>query len=203
MDWNSSALWGIIGLIGGIIVSSFFYFISIKRKSLIYDITTTTLVSKNVTQIENLRIIYNNKPISNLYTSTIKIKNNGNSIIERSDFAPSAPLSLKTDGQFLINSDTGTKLLTENNCNSVYPLIETDENGICKKTIINFDYISKKETISCTVFHTGTLSICGKLKDGKLKNNEKIFKINEVILGAIMGAFISSIGSILIFLLFQ
>lgn len=46
MDWNSSALWGIIGLIGGLIISSFFYFLGIKRKSLIYDITTTTLVSK-------------------------------------------------------------------------------------------------------------------------------------------------------------
>lgn len=75
MDWNSSALWGVIGLVGGIIVSSFFYFLGIKRKSLIYDITTTTLVSKNATQIEKLNITYDNKPIKNLYTSTIKIKN--------------------------------------------------------------------------------------------------------------------------------
>lgn len=32
MDWNSSALWGIIGLIGGIVISAFFYFLGIKRK---------------------------------------------------------------------------------------------------------------------------------------------------------------------------
>lgn len=202
MDWNSSALWGIIGLIGGIVVSAFFYFIGIKRKSLIYDITTTTLVSQNATQIENLSIIYNNKPISNLYTSTIKIRNNGNSIIEPSDFAPSAPLSLITDGEFLINSNTGTKLLSENDYNNVYPFIETDENNICKKTTICFDYISKKETISCTVFHTGSLTIYGKLKDGKLKNNVKNFEFSQLIISAIIGAIITSIFSIII-MLFQ
>lgn len=34
MDWNSSALWGIIGLIGGFIVSFIFYKISNKNKKL-------------------------------------------------------------------------------------------------------------------------------------------------------------------------
>lgn len=174
MDLNSSALWGIIGLIGGIVVSSFFYFLGIKRKSLIYDITTTILVSKNATQIEKLNITYDNKPIKNLYTSIIKIKNNSNSIIEPNDFAPSVPLSLITNGEFLVSSNTGVKLFSKNTNNNVYPLFEVDENNICQKLIIHFDYIAKKETISCTVFHTGKLTVFGKLKEGKIKNSELI-----------------------------
>lgn len=187
MDWNSSALWGIIGLIGGIVISSFFYFLGIKRKSLIYDITTTTLVSKNATQIEKLNISYDNKPIKNLYTSTIKIKNNSNSIIEPNDFAPSAPLSLITNGEFLTSSNTGVKLFAENTSNNVYPLFEVDENSICQKVIIHFDYIAKNETICCTVFHTNSLSINGKLKDGKLKNKDKSIDWKHLIISFIIG----------------
>ena len=189
MDWNSSALWGLIGLVGGLVISSFFYFIGIKRKSLIYDITTTTLVSKNATQIENLNITYDNKPIRNLYTSTIKIKNDSNSIIEPDDFAPSVPLSLITNGEFLASSDTGVKLFSENNndYNNVYPLFEVDDNNICKKLIIHFDYISKKETISCTVFHTGSLNVNGKLKEGKIRNSESESNLTHFRLSIISG----------------
>lgn len=165
MDWNSSALWGIIGLVGGIIISTFFYFLGIKRKSLIYNIITTTLVSKNATQIEGLNIEYNNKPIKNLYTSTIIIKNNSNSIIEPCDFAPSAPLSLITDGEFF-TTDTN-----ESNFNNVHPVFKTNENNPCIEVLIHFDYISKKETVFCTVFHTGIIDVWGKLKDGKITND--------------------------------
>ena len=187
MDWNSSALWGIIGLIGGIIVSAFFYFLGVKRKSLIYDITTTTLVSENATQIEKLNITYDNKPIKKLYTTTIKIKNNSNSIIDTNDFAPSVPLSLITNGEFLTSSDTGVKLFAENTSNNVYPLFEVNENSMCQKVIIHFDYIAKNETIRCTVFHTNSLSINGKLKDGKLKNKDKSIDWKHLIISFTIG----------------
>ena len=198
MDWNSSALWGIIGLVGGIIVSSFFYFIGIKRKSLIYDITTTTLVSKNATQIEKLNITYDNKPIKNLYTSTIKIKNNSNSIIELNDFAPTVPLSLITEGEFLVFSDTGVKLFSENTSNNIYPLFEVDDNNVCRKVQIHFDYIAKKEIISCTVFHTDSLYVSGKLKDGKLEGNSKKGSLKYFIRGIIFGLITSYILSSII-----
>lgn len=199
MDWNSSALWGIIGLIGGIVISAFFYFLGIKRKSLIYDITTTILVSKNATQIEKLNITYENKPIKNLYTSTIKIKNNSNSIIEPNDFAPSVPLSLITKGEFLVFSNTGVKLFSENTSNNVYPLFEVDDNIVCQKVIIHFDYIAKKETISCTVFHTDSLSVSGKIKDGKLEeNSKKTNLIKYFIRGIIFGLITSYIFSSII-----
>lgn len=198
MNWESSALWGIIGLISGLIVSSFFYFLGIKRKSLIYDITTTTLVSENATQIEKLNITYDNKLIKNLYTSTVKIKNKSNTIIEPNDFAPSVPLSLITTGEFLASSDTGVKLFSENTDNNVYPLFELDENGMCQKVLIHFDYISKKETISCTVFHTNSLNIIGKLKDGKIVNSTDELTISNTI-PAILGMILIILLVILIF----
>ncbi len=201
MDWNSSVLWGIVGLIGGGAISSFFYFIGKKRIKLSYDIITTTLVSCNATKIKDLNIQYKEKPIYNLYTSTLKIKNIGNCIIEPSDFAPSTPLSLITDGEFLISEDTGTQILTENNFNNVSPLLEID-NDVCRKSIIQFDYIAKNETISCTVFHTGTVYLSGKLKEGQIiNNNGETLKIPFIISTTI--AIISSIITIISSLFYQ
>ncbi len=194
MNWNSSILWGIIGLIGGGLISSFFYFISKKRIKLSYDIVTTTLVSCNATKIKDLNIQYKGKPILNLYTSTLKIKNIGNCIIEHSDFAPSAPLSLITDGEFLVNEDTGRHILTENDFNRVIPIMEIN-NNVCRKSTIQFDYIAKNEIISCTVFHTGSLCISGKLKDGKIKNSEEKSKMPFIISTVI--AIISSLTTII------
>lgn len=197
MNWNSSILWGIVGLIGGGLISSFFYFIGKKRMKLSYDIITTTLVSCNATKIKDLNIQYKEKPIYNLYTSTLKIKNIGNCIIEPSDFAPSAPLSLITDGEFLISEDTETHILTENDSNRVSPIMEI-HNNVCRKSTIQFDYIAKNETISCTVFHTGSVCISGKLKDGKIKNSDEKSKIPLIISTVI--AIISSLTTIISFL---
>lgn len=179
MDWNSSALWGIIGLIGGIIASSFFYIIGIKRKSLIYDITTTTLISENIAQIDNLSINYNNKPITTLYCSDIEIKNTGNDIIEYNDFVSSLPLSFITNDEFYITSNTSIKLTTKNALNNLSYLAQKNEDNICQKIDIQFDYIAIKEIIHCTIFHTGNLSIQGALKKGRFESKEN--KINQTI----------------------
>lgn len=197
MNWDSSILWGIVGLVGGGLISSFFFFIGKKRIKLSYDIITTTLVSCNAIIIKDLNIRYKNKSIYNLYISTLKIKNTGNCIIEPSDFAPSAPLSLITDGEFLINEDTGTEILSKNDFNKIIPIIEMDDN-ICRKSTIQFDYIAKNETIFCTVFHTGAICISGKLKDGEIKNNDEKSKIPFIISTVI--AIISSMAAIVSFL---
>lgn len=189
MNWDSSSLWGIIGLTGGILVSYFFYFLGIERKSLIYNITTTTLISEDIAYIEKLNVIYNGKQIKNLYVSTINIKNNGNTIIEPDDFSNSEPLSFITDGELIYPPD----YLSEIKSNDLFLLYEIGDNNICQKAIIHFDYISKNEAIFCEVIHTNSLSVKGRLKNGvinniEIKNDHKIF-----LLGFILAIIISII----------
>lgn len=166
--WDTNLFWCVMGLLGGLVTSIIFYYIGLKRKSLTYEITTTTLISNNASQLENLIISYNNKPIDNLYISNIKIINNGNCIIEKNDFVPLAPLSVTTTGKFIADSKNGMTLFTKNEYNNVYPLFRYDEADVCTGVIIAFDYISKKESITCTVFHTGSIEFGGKLKEGKI-----------------------------------
>lgn len=164
MDWDLSILWGIIGLVGGAIVSILFYFCKKIRKILIYNISTTTIVSNSISSIKGLNVKYNKNKISDLYTSTITIKNSGNSVIETNDLF--SPLCLITDGKFFINS---INVNTENNTKNVHIIFDHIENNASKKAIIKFDYLPINEIISFTVFHTGQISISGVFKNGKFK----------------------------------
>ena len=171
-----------------------------KRKKISYYITTTPLVSCNATQIKDLSIQYKEKPIQNLYTSTITIQNIGNCIIETSDFALSNPLSLITDEEFLINKDPHTPTFTKNDSNHVSLHMEMT-NGTCKKSLIQFDYIAKKECIYCNVFHTGKIHVSGHLKDGKIINTTGVAeRFNEMLPDMLLTMLFLSI--ILLFLSF-
>lgn len=197
MDWNSSILWGVIGLVGGAIVSLLFYFCGKIRKILVYNISTTTIVSNSISSIKGLNIKYNKNKISDFNTSTITIKNNGNSIIETNDLL--SPLCLTTDGKFFINS---IKVTTENNTNNVYVIFDHIENNASQKAIIKFDYLPINEIISFTVFHTGHVSLSGVFKSGKfkygtIKKAEKESKQSLVNISFILGIFFQIIINII------
>lgn len=177
MIWNSSIFWGIIGLIGGAVISSFFYFIGIKRKNLSCDINTICLISNKINQVKSIEVKYNSKEIENLFSSKVVIRNVGNTIIEEHDVAPLCPIAISTNGQFLVDRDNGMNLFPLNKANNVYPLFEVNEKtGACNRIIIHFDYISKKEEIVCSFFHTGDITIEGVIKEGKIYNSDEIVK---------------------------
>lgn len=84
-----------------------------------------------VNLIDELEIKYNTHKIKSLYSSSIVIRNTGNSIIDKNDFALSNPLSFITNGEFLINSKNQSSLFTSNRNDSLaVNLIEED--GVIK-----------------------------------------------------------------------
>ena len=105
MDWNSSALWGIIGLFGGFLCSFIFYKLSDKTKRLTYSINSQTLITNNLSEIEGVSITFGNHPIDNLVTTTITLKSVGKDAIEMKDFGRAKPLCFKTTGKFLLQDN--------------------------------------------------------------------------------------------------
>lgn len=183
MNWNSGILWGIIGLFGGFLISLLFYVIGKKRQRLYYEIETYPIISDKVSQIKGLEIRYHSNEIENLYYSTITIDNGGNTIIEKGDFAPSCPLSISTDGYFLVDENNKMALFSSNRINNISHMhapiakhtiphvFDSEDSALQRKSIIiNFDYIAKNEEITCALFHTGKISFNGVLKDGKVIN---------------------------------
>lgn len=178
--------WCLIGIAGGAFVSLIFYLLGLKRKALIYNITTTTLISKDTSQLENLKIKYNKNKINTLYSSTIEIQNIGNTIIEKNDFSPSNPLAIMTDGEFILDKDGKIKQGKESSSNIFFVLDDNKSQNSSKRAFIAFDYIPKKETISLFVFHTEPIHFTGKLKDGKMASRNNSSHINIYIVSAII-----------------
>lgn len=169
---DSNLFWCIIGIVGGavfsLLISLFFYFKGLNRKRITYNIKTFCIISNKINQVKGLEVKYNYKNIEDLFSSTITIRNIGNSIIEKDDFAPSYPLSICTNGHFIADDSNGVELLPLNHANNVFPILNTD-NNLCNRITIIFDYISKEEEITCHFFHTkDDILLDGILKDGKI-----------------------------------
>ena len=47
--WESSIFWGIAGIVGGFIVAAFFFYVGKAKKSLIYQISTSALITRLAT----------------------------------------------------------------------------------------------------------------------------------------------------------
>lgn len=175
MNWNSSILWGIIGLLGGFIVSLLFFILSKRKRKLSYSITTTPIIVKKISKISDLIITYKGKNIDNLSSSYIQIKNIGNDTLEEKDFPELSKLSFITDGEFLINTVDEIEIKSSNESIKILPsLVAFNE------IQLNFDYLDPKDIISCNIFHTRNIIISGNIKNGKIINNTQIEKINRL-----------------------
>ena len=203
---DSNMFWCIIGTISGaitsIIISLVFYLIGIKRKILAYSIITYPIFSNVINIVHGMKINYESNEIDMLFLSKIKIKNIGNSIIESKDFASSNPLSISTTGEFILQQSNEKKLFTLHTPHYIYPLINSNPDGKRDKfnhITLPFDYIPKKEEITCSLLYTGEISFNGVLKDGKIVNLEK-YKKNKL-LYFILYCIIIGLGLILGYLL--
>lgn len=174
MNWNSSILWGIIGLIGGFLISLLFFILSKKKRKISYSISTTPIIVKKITKISDLVITYKNKSIDNLSTSHIRIKNIGNDTLNPTDFPELNKLSITTDGIFLVNSISELEITKSNKFMKVTSLL------ISPQIIeFSFDYFDPKNEFSFSIFHTGSIEVCGSIKNGKIINDTQIEKFNR------------------------
>lgn len=171
MDWNSSALWGIIGLIGGFFFSFVFYILSNKNKKIEYIKNSQILIANNLSEIEGLAITYQNQPIKNLTSTTITMTSVGKDIINMNDFGKATPLCIKTTGKFFLQSDINSIIFKNSNSKNLLTPIVENETTI----LLNFDYLSKQDEIVFIILHTEDIYIDGKLKSGSIlyKNNNK------------------------------
>lgn len=164
MNWNSSMLWGIIGLVGGFLVSFLFYRLAKKEKKIMCKKDSKVLITNNISQIPELKILYKDSSIMNLSTTTLTLEVIGRDTIEKNDFALASPLRIETSGEFLLtNNIESTLTYNSRPMNQVKPIV-VDSNII----YIDYDYLAKYDVVKFTILHTGELNIKGDLKSGVL-----------------------------------
>lgn len=166
---DSNLFWCVAGIIGGAIfsflISYLFYFKGLTKKCLTYEINTFCIMSDKINQIEGLIVKYNSDEIKDLYSSTITIKNIGNSIVKSQDFAPSCPISIFASNQFL---------KSQNQYIESYPVGKKTNYNLSFSRMpycveFNFEYIPKKAIIKFSLFHIGRyISFKGDLMEGEI-----------------------------------
>lgn len=201
INWESSVLWGIIGLIATIFFGYIFYIKSTQNKSLSLFTTSDTLVSESLTRYKGLKIFYNKKTIKKLVSTTITIKNIGNLTIENSDISPSSPIMFCTSKEFLLN-DVKDYVLYNSNKNSSVSLSKINKS----KIQLVFDYLKPGDVISITLLHSGILKINGDLKNGIIYQNiteakrrrKRINRMKNVIIFFMFFGFIFNVVSVIV-----
>lgn len=180
---NTNLFWCIIGIVGGAItsfvISYLFYFKGLMKKRLTYDIKTFSIVSEKINQIEGMEIKYKSLEIDNLYSSTITVKNIGNSIIKEQDLAPLCPLSVSTSG-FFLKAKSDCIVSQPVNKISQYALSFQGNEGTYNYVKLDFDYIPKKAIITYSLFHTGDIIFNGDLMDGEIVTPIKIQRQKKI-----------------------
>ena len=167
--------WCIIGIIGGLIITIVFS----KRARLTRKMFTVNLISEQVSEINGLEIKYNSCPIKNLYSSTIQIKNTGNTTINNIDIPKKRPLSIHTDGIFIIDK-LNIQLPSSNNENDIHIIFDENGDGQSSTAIIDFEFISPRQLITITLLHTGNISLDKwMIKDGKVLESKEILDETE------------------------
>ncbi len=140
-------------------------------------------MSDKVNQIKDLEVKYHSNTIQDLYSSSITIKNIGNSIVKEQDITPLCPITISTSGMFLTNEYEYIESHPINKISN-YSLSFSSNGKIDNCVKFNFDYIPQKAVITFSLFHTGNITFNGDLMDGEIitpDENQKKQKIKRVL----------------------
>lgn len=133
-----------------------------------YEISSTQLITEEMTNIPGLKITMDQQPIKNLTSTTIKFTNTGNQTILSSDFAAIDPLGVAVNGQFL-NITNGCMVKTNSpNASPSLKVLNDFTMGI------EFDFLKPKRSLYITLLHNGKIAPTGELKDGTMREHVNI-----------------------------
>lgn len=195
--WESSIFWGIAGIIGGFIVAAFFFYMGKAKKYLVYQISTSDLITDEINSTPGIKISVGDEPAVNVISSTITFSNNGNQTINSSDFASLSPLQIITSEHFFNAENIDVSYIKSRN-KALNPKIDVREKN---RIIIEFEYLKPKQEFEITVLHDGELSISGDLTSGTIQNYNSASKTSGYrffskiflpICGAIIAGILSS-----------
>lgn len=145
------------------LVLSIIFFLSGRKKwSLMYQISSTPLVTDEMTDIPGLEVLFEGQPMKNITSTTVIFLNTGNQLLEPSGFATRQPLSLSVSGQFLLGQ-AGIQAKADNPSSTPNFVLNDDHMGN-----LTFDFLEPKKLFEITLLHTGELTVLGELKGGSV-----------------------------------
>lgn len=164
--------WITIISVFGVIVSLIALILQIKdkkKRAVYYNIASTVLIDNKVSAIEGIKILFQNKEITTVSVSNIKLWNGGNEFLEKSDFYPGCPLKIVVPE----NEKILAIALTEQSDETCKINARISDENMSEATI-SFYCLEPRQGGTINVYHTNTaddgLKIVGKIKGGRVIN---------------------------------
>lgn len=152
-----------VGLFYGIVA----YYRQNKKKEPVYWIHTTHLFRETVKDVKGLRIIYNDKEVSDLSSTRFVFWNKGKEAIKQTDIASKNPIKITIDSDYEIVDAFIDKFTNEDN----NFIIEKQDDG--KSILIKFEFMEMNDGVSINITHTAPSSEMFKVT-GKVISGSKI-----------------------------
>lgn len=145
-----------------------------KRRAIYYTMASNVLIDNEVSKIEGIKVLFNEKEVSTIVVSNVKVWNGGNEIIEQTDFYPENELKLIIPSEEKILA-ASIVTETEKTCKFNIKMNDYEKN----EAIISFYCLEPGQGATVNIYHTNLndeyTKIVGKIKGGKLVN--KSFEI--------------------------
>lgn len=138
-----------------------------KRKAIYYTINSTVLVGNEVSKIEEIKVLFQDKKVDTVIISKIKLWNGGNEILEMCDFYPENGLKIAVPKTKKILTAKVSEE-TDDTCKVRVQKNMQDENEL----LIDFYCLEPRQGATIIVYHTNInekeTNLIGKIKGGKI-----------------------------------
>lgn len=157
---------GILSTIVGIGVSYYFYKQSLREKEPCWNVRSNNLIKDYTSQINQVKVLYNDQLVDNLTVSRIIFWNRGSLTIDSQDIQTKNRLRIITvNGALLLDVSVSSQ-------NNLSNQVSVDFSEIDNCAYINFDYLDKDNGVNIQVIHTGIsnddILLSGDIKGAKL-----------------------------------
>lgn len=140
-----------------------------KRRAIHYTVSYAILVDDEVAKINGIKILFQDKEVSTVAISTIKLWNGGNEILEESNFYPEHELKIVVPQNEKI---LATAIIEETDDTCKVKILESNRKE--NEAVISFYCLEPQQGAIINVYHTNVdeqeAKLDGKIKDGKVTN---------------------------------
>jgi len=176
-------------------ISYLIYFITKKRKYITYTIEPKILYVQEMEQNPGISITHFNTHVETLVSSYVILKNFGNTSIGEGDFLKGAPLAVRVSGEYFL-PDNLISCIDKMTDPIIGAYLEVKGDDL----IVHFDHFPAGKSINLNLFHTGALTIEGRLKSGNLMEDYQFYRSNKALAKQILFYITLAIAAIIILL---
>lgn len=165
------SLFNAVTLLIGVGLPIYFYNVSRVEKEPCYTVESTSLVAPSRSGIPGIKILYKEKPVEQVTSTTVHFWNAGKKTIDKTDIAQTDPVRI------LLPS--GTKILSAKVVKFYRPTVAASIKPEGRSAYLSFDFLDRDDGCTVQILHTGRASAKNCKVIGTIKGSGLIRRMSE------------------------